>query len=1107
MLLVALGLALATAACSGRSKADKSFDKGMLFLKHRRYYNAIEKFEIALELQPDHLRARIKCADAYLKTDKPEQAIQYAAKALERAPEDEEASMILGQAHLALAFEGATVDADGRPVLDPEHMDAAAAIAAALRQRRPDSIEGSLLQARIDYYSGHSDAAQRLYRLVLDKDPSNVIGQIGLIDLLMNRRQYVEAEMMARKALDATPRDAVPNPAFTGQLALSLLHQNRHDDAYLALEPYIDSDNKTPDRALYLVAGQVLLSHLQALGRPAGEAAALDAATTTTAVAQAGDEPAGYKDVVDRLARLGSAMKGIYGALPDSYFFRAISYELQGNMPEAIKHYEEAASRASTNKRYRLALAMAYLKATNYSQAQQELSTLLKNYPGDFDGRLAMAAVRSAEGSEAEALSLLRGLNLEQPDNSRVLAMLSRLLVSSDDPREVEEGLRFMNKLATRSDLSPIDQEYIHAQAAISEGMALARQGRPRQAGDKLLQAEALLRQLVAHQPDHIQAELLLSDLASRRGDLFSALAHTRRAATLDPRYLPRLARLYEGLGQLEAAESVYRKLILEQPEAVGHAVRLAEIALRRNQPQEALRQLDQMIGERPEDSRLYINKARALRQTGETEKALETLKAAFEKLPNEASLTMELARCHMSLGQADEAVRLLSQALKPAGERLTLMRAQGSVESEINQMMLNLSGINMELAIAEVLAGSYAAAADHATQSEQLVSANAEQASLLRAVSRLGQEDPLGANQAVEKARAVASNPPPAAPFLQALALTAAGSREDGIELLDAADQIDPDTRMLFESLLTGTDPALLTRNDAAIAIQVMLAGSASYARPLLDRCNSLLTTMPDDPFLLSRKGETLRLLGNDDEALAIYDHLAGLVPASGAVPLVACEIHMDLGLQARANGNPTLAAEHLAKAETYGREALKRAPNNAKTAEKLALVLQAGGRTDEANVLYRQLIQIDAGNWTAYNNLAWNLAQSGAVDDAVQVGEKALENAPSVGPVRGGILDTVGWVELRRGNVERALELLKEAGLHAPNNPEIRFHLAQAFEKADQEDEAVGQLEAIILSTPGYPAIGEVREALGRLRPDSPLLRPAAAGVPAGGARPAGA
>ncbi len=116
--LAALGtlilfVAVAAIGCGGHSKAEKLHDQGVLLLKNRRLYKAIEKFEEALALKPDQVKTLTSCAEAYLKMGKKgsaELVLKYAGKAVELDQNRHQAYLTLGQAHLKLALEKAEVD-------------------------------------------------------------------------------------------------------------------------------------------------------------------------------------------------------------------------------------------------------------------------------------------------------------------------------------------------------------------------------------------------------------------------------------------------------------------------------------------------------------------------------------------------------------------------------------------------------------------------------------------------------------------------------------------------------------------------------------------------------------------------------------------------------------------------------------------------------------------------------------------------------------------------------------------------------------------------------------------------------------------------------------
>lgn len=56
--------------------------------------------------------------------------------------------------------------------------------------------------------------------------------------------------------------------------------------------------------------------------------------------------------------------------------------------------------------------------------------------------------------------------------------------------------------------------------------------------------------------------------------------------------------------------------------------------------------------------------------------------------------------------------------------------------------------------------------------------------------------------------------------------------------------------------------------------------------------------------------------------------------------------------------------------------------------------------------------------------------------------------------------MIDTIGWLSFRQGQVDRGLALLRDARLRDSNNPEIRYHLAAALAKSGRTTEAREEL-----------------------------------------------
>ena len=155
-----------------------------------------------------------------------------------------------------------------------------------------------------------------------------------------------------------------------------------------------------------------------------------------------------------------------------------------------------------------------------------------------------------------------------------------------------------------------------------------------------------------------------------------------------------------------------------------------------------------------------------------------------------------------------------------------------------------------------------------------------------------------------------------------------------------------------------------------------------------------------------------------------------------------------------------------------------LKGHPNDLVVAINLALVLQQQGLDEQAIAVYEQAQGIDPDNVVVLNNLAWLYFQKGDAR-ALELGAKAYERAPQ----RPEVLDTYGWILLSSGDVERALVILQEALVSAPDNPEIMYHVAVAMEKAGRRDEARRLLSRLFKGKPNFGEVDEARDLLRRL------------------------
>ena len=100
------------------------------------------------------------------------------------------------------------------------------------------------------------------------------------------------------------------------------------------------------------------------------------------------------------------------------------------------------------------------------------------------------------------------------------------------------------------------------------------------------------------------------------------------------------------------------------------------------------------------------------------------------------------------------------------------------------------------------------------------------------------------------------------------------------------------------------------------------------------------------------------------------------------------------------------------------------------------------------------------------ALNNLAWLYFEDGD-SRALDLAQRAHNRAPE----RAEIIDTYGWLLIKGGRLEKGLSLLEKAAKRAPENGDIRYHLAAALAKAGDQTRARNELGTLLESGKDFP------------------------------------
>ena len=181
---------------------------------------------------------------------------------------------------------------------------------------------------------------------------------------------------------------------------------------------------------------------------------------------------------------------------------------------------------------------------------------------------------------------------------------------------------------------------------------------------------------------------------------------------------------------------------------------------------------------------------------------------------------------------------------------------------------------------------------------------------------------------------------------------------------------------------------------------------------------------------------GNTEVRAGHYDKALDYFNHVLSALDKNDKR---RADIYLRLGETYRRKGDSANAISNL-------QEARKLAPDNGPILSTLALVLDSAGRWSEAKSVYDAVIRMDATSGIAMNNLAFLMAEHGGnseLDTALSLAQKAKVLMPNVNEVS----DTLGWIYLKKGLNEDAIDIFKQLVAAVPDQSTYWFHLARAY------------------------------------------------------------
>ena len=723
---------------------------------------------------------------------------------------------------------------------------------------------------------------------------------------------------------------------------------------------------------------------------------------------------------VDRAKALGASTAATQHEL-------AQILHVQGNLKGALEAYDKALEAQPTLADARVARAGLLIDLRRDADAAKDVALLLKDNAIEPRGWYLSAILADREGKSAVVkTSLTRITELLDPAPAALIRYRPQMMMLNG---QAHYGL------GQREKAKPYFEGYARLQPASPIAKMLATifmgEGNPDRAAETL-------EQYLVKVPNDTQAMTLLASAYMAKGRNARATELMQRA--LRDNDNPELYSAYGmsllGAGRsadaLTQLETAYRK----DPGQTQAAAALAGLYLQGKQTAKALGIAQALVQRQPDNAGFLNLLGMAKAQGKDIPGARSTFEAAIRLEPTLSAVQLNLARLEMDDKQFDRSVSLLTAVLKAEPSNTEAMFELAALAQRLNKPddvrrwlqkaydQTDVKDLRPSLALVELNMGS-------------------------------GRKD-----EALKVAQTVVNRSPDSLPanLMLARVQLALGDQPGALATLSTLNRLAP----------------IEAEVQVKIALLQMLAQNLPGAAYALGKA---LDAKPDDLRALALMSEVELRQGDPAKAEARAQAVLKLAPKRAIGYSLLGDAAMARKQAAQALDFYRKAHQAEPSRDTYARLFKAQAAQSSKQAAVLAEGwLKAHPEDLAARRLLAQMHVITHNMPAARQefeklrsaapkdpDVANDLANTLLVlkdPQALAVAEQAL----ALAPMDPNIIDTAGWIAFKSDKLDRALQLLRDARLRAPESPVVRYHLGAALAKSGRKAEASEELTAAL-------------------------------------------
>ncbi len=249
-----------------------------------------------------------------------------------------------------------------------------------------------------------------------------------------------------------------------------------------------------------------------------------------------------------------------------------------------------------------------------YPQVISLLEGILRDYPEDLASRILLASSHEAAGNLRLAIAEYQDALARDPENMDLVVSAVGAMYRAEEYRQAENVIELVSRRGLRDPrLSRLEARH------------LLRQG-------KLGSASEILREMMAQSPEDQNLKLSLA-----------------------------LIRLYQD--HLDEAEQLIDQLLADNPESMPAIAAKVELAIRRKQPELAIRICDQAVS-RFEDPKLYTLRAMTRIKLRDPQGAQADLNQMLERTDRSQDHLLLAGDLYLYMGRPDLAGQIMEEAL-----------------------------------------------------------------------------------------------------------------------------------------------------------------------------------------------------------------------------------------------------------------------------------------------------------------------------------------------------------------------------------------------------------------------------------------------------------